>query len=433
MFMLWAKKICRSSSAKLFVSGYCAVLALLFTLLLLACSNIDIPTNLKNSTGSYLALDDSEYPYAGLPRIVIETDEFTQVKDRETEVPARLQVYGKDSPTDEIKFLTIRGRGNTSWVTMPKKSYKLEFNDKYAFLGMPQNRDWALIANYADKTLIKNYLAYHLSATLGLPYTPKCQFVELFLNKEYQGVYLLTETIKVAKKRVNIPENDSSYLVEVDSKYKKDEQVFLSEQGKPFHVLSPKNASYASLSLLQNHINSFEEFLKTPNTTEIANWIDIDSYIKYYWIQEYSKNFDGAFYTSVFFTWEKGGPIKMGPVWDFDLAFGGHPDTLNDAPEGWYIKKTYWTHRLFKKTSFRLKAYSFFDEHLQEFKAVEDTIESLRNRLRNAAKNNFTRWNILNSTEHENHIRSYSSYDEAIDDLIAWHRKRLAWIKKELE
>jgi spore coat protein CotH len=83
-------------------------------------------------------------------------------------------------------------------------------------LGLPKDKDWALIANYADKTLMKNYLVYNLSANLGAYYSPRCEFAELFLNGEYLGVYLLTETIKIAKNRINIPKNENRYIVEVD-------------------------------------------------------------------------------------------------------------------------------------------------------------------------------------------------------------------------
>lgn len=96
-------------------------------------------------------------------------------------------------------------------------------------LGMPKDKDWALIANYADKSLMRNYISYRLSSALNAYYAPRCEFAELYLNGEYLGVYLLTETIKIGKNRVNIPQNDESYIVEVDKKYKETEQVVFSD------------------------------------------------------------------------------------------------------------------------------------------------------------------------------------------------------------
>ena len=85
----------------------------------------------------YLPLTDTEYPYAGIPRIVIETENRSPVKDRKNEIPAKLQIWGENSPESEVMDLTIRGRGHTSWSGMPKKSYKIEFTNKQAMLGMP--------------------------------------------------------------------------------------------------------------------------------------------------------------------------------------------------------------------------------------------------------------------------------------------------------
>ena len=110
-----------------------------------------------DSIQNNLSFDDSEYPYAGIPRIVIETENHQAIKDRETEIPAKLQIWGANAPESDIMDLTIRGRGNTSWE-MPKKSYKIEFTQKQELLGMPQDKDWALIGNYADKTLMKKIL-----------------------------------------------------------------------------------------------------------------------------------------------------------------------------------------------------------------------------------------------------------------------------------
>lgn len=304
------------------------------TIVLIACSNSEPVESNGNDVAviDYLPLDDTEYPYAGIPRIVIVTENHRAIKDRETEIPAKLQIWGEKAPESEIMALTIRGRGNTSWG-MPKKSYKIEFVDKHSIMNMPKDRDWALISNYADKTLMKNYLMYHLSAKLGTYYAPRCEFAELYINKEYLGVYLLTETIKIGKNRVNMPDNDNSYIVEIAQNHHKNDLVFYSHViksdsiGKPFRVHEPKEPSKESLSTLKNHIENFEVFLKTiqhGKENNVSQWMNLSECIKHYWIQEFSKNPDASGYSSIYFTWMKEGPIRMGPVWDFDLAFGSH-------------------------------------------------------------------------------------------------------------
>ncbi len=400
----------------------------------------------SSSTGiDYLPLDDTEYPYAGIPRIVIETENNREIKDRETEIPAKLQIWGEKAPESEVMNLTIRGRGNTSWTEMPKKSYKIEFTNKQSMLGMPKDRDWALIANYADKTLMKNYLIYHLSAELGAYYAPRCEFAELYLNKEYLGVYLLTETIKIAKHRVNIPENDSSYIVEIDMRLEDNEQAVFSHILRDdsliynwrfhFEVHYPKKASSQTLTTLENHIQEFERYLKQIQPQKnnlVTEWINIDEFIKHYWVQEFSKNPDADYKTSVYFSWIKDAVIKMGPVWDFDLAFGGYHLTNVNNPEKWLTKDIYWNHFLFNDSIINQSTNNFWITNKKYFSHTIDVVDSIQSKLQYAASNNFKKWNILSNTNYRFHRHSFQSYKEATEQLKTWIKQRINWIDKEI-
>ena len=381
--------------------------------------------------------NDKEYPYAEIPRIVIETENRSIIKDRQTEVSAKLQIWGKKKAESDVLDLTIRGRGNSSWG-MPKKSYKIEFEEKQSLFDMPQNKDWALIANYTDKTLMRNYIAYRLSAALGAYYAPRCKFVELYLNGEYLGVYLLTETIKIGKNRVNIPKDDFSYIVEVDGKYKKNEQVVFSDvitengTGKAFRVHYPQNANLAILDTIQNNIQKFETFLKSTKSSDdnaIGKWLDIDESIKHYWVQEFTRNPDATFYTSVFFSWVKGEKIKMGPVWDFDLAFGNHSYNDHGVTTTWRIRQ-YWYRYLFNNDVYKEKIAKKWKESHHLFESVLDMIDESSAKLKKAVVNNFKRWDILQETENGFFI-SYESYDAAVDDLKDWVKKRLRWVNAQ--
>jgi len=329
---------------------------------------------------------------------------------------------------------------------MPKKSYKIEFVDRQSILGMPRDRDWALISNYADKTLMKNYLMYHLSAKLGVFYAPRCEFAELFINKEYLGVYLLTETIKISKNRIDIPQNDNSYIVEFDTKYRENEQVFFSKvlqassKGKAFRVHAPRNASKEVLSEIENHIMDFEIYLKTINpqkNNHLEKWIDIGNYVKHYWVQEFSKNPDAWFFTSVYFSWIKDDLITMGPVWDFDLSFGGHANELpfdeyadlgRLEPKGWYTNVFYWNKFLLKDSSIAAEIDQFWTENKNIFYDIPNHIDSLTVSLHLAANNNFKKWDILQSTKYIYHRHEYSTYKDAVKDLKQWISERNTWI-----
>ena len=307
-------------------------------------------------------------------------------------------------------------------------------------LGMPKDRDWALIANYADKTLMKNYLAYNLSTKLVAYYALRCEFVELYLNKEYLGVYLLTETIKIAKHRINIPENDNSYVVEIDARLREGDQIahshILRDDSRfHFQIHSPKDASQQSLESIENYIQAFETYLANihnKKNNHVAQWIDIDEYVKHYWVQEFSKNPDADFKTSVYFSWIKNDIIKMGPIWDFDVAFGGYIGERVTSFKYWYIKDAYWNKYLFQDSILKHAVLDYWKTKGPVFSSTLNVIDSIQNVLQQSVINNFKRWDILQSTEFKFHSHSFQTYKDATDNLKNWIEKRIAWIDEEL-
>lgn len=379
-------------------------------------------------------MDDSEYPYAGLPRIVIETEDFAGVRDRETEIPSHLQIYGEKAPESEVYELTVRGRGNSSFK-MPKYGLKLEFKDKVKLFGMPKNRDWALIANYGDKTHLRNYMMTRLSEWLGAKYTPKMQFVEVYLNRKYMGLYLLSETIKVAKNRVNIDENDTTFLVEKEDSKKFDPPYILTDNNYYYHIKSPKNPSPETEDLLLDHLNAFENFMMNQyihKRKDVLDWLDIDDYVLYYWVHEYSKNEDGNYARSVFFTWKKGEPIHFGPLWDFDLAFGNASREQNKNPEDWYIRRYRLNYYIMQNSLVDSAATAYWQEHRDTFKALIDSIPVYRAIIENAIDNEYRRWPIIKNTENWALKDPYDSYDEAVEVMTEWMKKRYQWIDNEI-
>lgn len=383
----------------------------------------------------YLPLDDSMYPYAGLPRIVIETKDFQGVRDRETEIPSRLQIYGEKSPETEVLELTVRGRGNSSFM-MPKYGMKLEFEDKVKLLGMPKSKDWALIANFGDKTHLRNYMMTRLSEWLGATYTPKMQFVELYLNRNYMGLYLVSETVKVAKKRVNIEKNDTTFLVEKEDSKKYDPPYVKTEKGNYYHIKSPKNPSEKSTQLLLDHLNDLERFLEHRylyDEEDMFEWIDLEDYLLYYWVQEYSKNEDGNYARSVFFTWKKGEPIHFGPLWDFDLAFGNASREENQNPEDWYIRKYRLNYYVMNNSLVDSAAAEYWKEHRQQFRDLIDSIPLYRSIIEDAVVNEYRRWPVIGNTENWALKDPYGSYDEAVEAMTEWMLKRYDWIDERIK
>ena len=386
------------------------------------------------SDPDHLPMDESMYPYAGLPRIVIETEDFDGVRDRETEIPSHLQIYGEKAPESEVYELTVRGRGNSSFK-MPKYGMKLEFTDKVSLLGMPKNRDWALVANFGDKTHLRNYMMTRLSEWLGAKYTPRMQFVEVYLNRNYMGLYLLSETIKVGKNRVNIDENDTTFLLEKEDSKKFDPPYVLTDNQYYYHIKSPKNPSPETEKLLKKHLNAFENFMEDyylHRANEIKNWLDVDDFLLFYWVQEYSKNEDGNYARSVFMTWKKGEPIHFGPLWDFDLAFGNASREQNQNPEDWYIRKYRLNYYIMQNSVVKEAALDYWNNHRKTFKALIDSIPVYRAIIEKAIDNEYRRWPVIGNTENWALKDPYDSYDEAVEVMTEWMKKRYQWIDNEI-
>jgi len=421
----------KRQSQKLLLTCFILFLAFFFN----SCS-IWSESSSTGSESAYLPLDDSEYPYAGLPRLVIEADDFRQINNKETKVPAHLQFYGEKSPSSHISDLTIKGRGNSSFV-MTKYGYKIKLAEKDTVLGMPKDKEWDLVSNFRDKSMLRNYVTYQLAGILGDEYFPKCKFVELYLNRQYLGIYLLVEHVKVSEDRVDIPKNDSSFLFEKTSATSTDGVMLTSSLGYIFKFCQPKEPSDAAQKLLENHINDFEHFLRSKNIYKldsIGKWIDIDDFIRYYWIQEFTKNIDGH-RRSIFLTWEKNekdnAPIKMGPVWDFDLGYGNSADEKS-GPEQWLIRKYGWDRFLFKSKDYETRVKEYWKKNRSTFVATLDSIDAMSERLAKASANEFKKWPVLDNNSDWPFLEKYDSYQDAVDALKSWIETRIQWIDENI-
>ncbi len=382
----------------------------------------------------FLVLDDSEYPYAGLPRLVIETEDFAQIADRETEHSAKLQIYGENSPESDVLDLEIKGRGNSSF-SMAKYSIKLKFENKQSLFGMPKDKEWDLVANHRDKSMLRNYMTYQLARTLHDSYSPRNQFVEVFLNRRYMGVYMLVEHIKVSPQRVKIYEDDSSYLFEKTSANATGENLITTDMDFIYDICYPKNPTAQIKETLKSHLNAFESFLQSKtinNIDSLRNWIDIDDFIRYYWIQEFSHNTDGAFRRSHFITWQKGLPMQMGPVWDFDIAYGISSNGV-ESPQNWYVKKYGWYRLIFKNKQVKKMVDNYWQENRNHFEDMLDFIDQTWPKLDKAMQNEFKRWPVLENDSEWPFIEAYDSYEDAVNALKEWINQRLKWVDENYD
>ena len=401
-----------------------------------ACFSVAIISCVWDTTSHsepYLPLDDSEYPYANVPRLVIETEDFKQIRNTNEYVPALLQIYGKNSPESAPLPVQLKGRGTSSFNSMPKYSLTLKLGKEEELLDMPKDKDWALISNSADKTLLKNFITLKLYSWLGGNYAPQTRFVELYLNRQYLGVYLLSETVKAGSNRVNIPKNGDSFLFEKTSKIgiKENDAIVTTDNKHIFCIKSPK---YPDTTKLLRHLNQWESLLQDHDSSiedSLDFWLDLDDYLRFYWVQEFTKNSDANFNRSIFITWVYGQPMHYGPVWDFDLAYGNWIFDWVRSPKEWYVRYYGWDKELFQRKKIQAKAMAYWKSNKQAFYQLTDSIAKYAKEMAPVAKNEFKRWPVLKNTENWTYKEAYSSYEESIDSLNSWIRQRYSWIESQ--
>lgn len=379
------------------------------------------------------------YRESGLPILNIKTRDYAPVVSQDDYLDASLSINDSQYPyKGEIE---IKGRGNSTWG-LPKKPYRVKLKNKSEILGMPSDRDWNLIANYSDKTLLRNRVAFELGNRIGVAFTPRNQFVELVMNGEYVGNYLLTEQVEVEKSRVDINELaptdvaadkiTGGYLVEVNARMD-ETYCWKTIKGVRFCMKSPdETITTEQLSYIQAYLQETEDIMYGSSFADsddgYAKYIDTQSFVNWYIVNELLKNNDAIFYSSVYMFKDRGGKLNMGPIWDFDIALGNVRFGGNDNPEGWHIRKAVWISRLFQDPAFAQKVDDRWDELIvDEIGTIFDYIDDEASKLSVSQENNFRRWDILNTVVWPNPA-VYGSYQGEVDHMKSWLQQRLTWI-----
>lgn len=348
----------------------------------------------------------------------------------------------------------IKGRGYSSWM-LPKKPYKLKFETKTSLFGLTKAKKWVLQANHIDRTLFRNTLAMRLGAVLdNMVFIPHSYPVDLFVNGEYVGVYTLTEQIEVNKGRIEGEEDsteiDTDYLMEMGEEGVKTSfgtNVFHSAIEKFMEIKNPDSdvLTKEQLEFVRDYFNKADETVKKGKGYE--EYIDIDSLIDWFILDELSYNVDCTFRRSVYYLKQKNGKIFFASPWDFDYAFGNFR-LDDDSYQGWIclgnsktngdnpLIKTNWMTYLLKNNGFKQKLKARWDEVGEKlYKTAIETIDSLSTVIAPSAEINFTVWNGMfgNIVQYESEkTGSLMTHEEQIDYLRWFIETRYNWINSEI-
>ena len=277
-----------------------------------------------------------------IPVLSIYTDDGSDIDSKEFYKTGRMELDG------ETYTLSVKGRGNASWNTFPKHSYRLKLDSKAKLCSMTANRDWVLIGNYVDPSLLRNKVASDMTRIMdGLPFTPEQHSVDLFINGEYMGVFLLSEKIENDKGRVPLGERitdddgkivDMGFLIEFGWDYASEnvygKDYFDTSYCKRMYIKEPEiaKAKNDEYQYVYNYVKAAENAIVKGSGYE--DYIDVDSWVDWFIVNELSYNAECAFYRSLYMYKPVGGKLTAGPIWDYDMAFGNNLIDKSDYT-GW--------------------------------------------------------------------------------------------------
>jgi len=387
-----------------------------------------------------------------LPRVYINTEGAQPVTSKDDYIDAVVRI--ESEVASEVTEVTtkIRGRGNTTWG-MPKKPYRLKLDEAASLLGMPAERNWALLANYSDKSLVRNKLGMTLGELAGLAYNPRSRYVEVYFNGQYEGVYEFFEHREVSPVRVNIDPIDKDtdtdpyaitggWFLEAD--WRRDEDVcWDSSLNVTFcakdpeleqeDIADPSHPSYAQFNYITTYINAAEQALEQPGSAW-TEYLDEDAAVNWYLVQELLRNNDANMHSSVFLYKPRGGKLFFGPLWDFDIAAGNIDYNGNDSPIGWYMRTASpWHARLHENTDFTQRVFARWCELREQgvIDGLADQVDKIVAGIDRAAiDRNFQRWPILGTYVWPNSFIG-QTYEEEVDFLKTWLTQRAEWMHAE--
>lgn len=440
----------------------------------------DEQTALINSVGEYsIKLGKKTYDTvilqgAEIPSVHINTDGNALSRiyaDKSHKEKADIEIYsdGKRIVSDKLK--SIKGRGNASWE-MPQKSFNIKFHNEINLFNMGSAKKYSLISPYADQTLIKDYLTYMLADNAGLEYSSDSTVVDLYIDNNYLGAYLLTDSVEAGEERVDVrnldDENElanpgvsldnldimtdaesadkvengtkrwidiqnepedvtNGYIIQLEMglRYVNESSGFVTENGQPIVLKSPEYATKGEVDYISLFYQHFENALYSADGynnlgRHYSEYIDVESFAKMYLIQELGKNKD-ANESSTYMFLDDSCMLKAGPMWDFDNAFGNQVflGNLNDienvkADEMQVCYKGFFR-ALYKHSDFRTAVYNEWNSNMRdEVLSIIESAEKSSELISDSAVMNGIRWNRYNTV---NADENKEKYNQAISDL----------------
>jgi len=439
------------------------------------------------AAGTYRAMNVKILRSSNIPSMFITSDNPSQGRayvdaNKANETTAQMTLTGADGAVLYNGALTqIKARGNSTFAHFAKKSYQIKLSQKSDLIGQDEEvKTWVLLANYGDATLMHDKFFKDLAAQMEMPYVAGSDWVNLWYDGEYRGVYLLGEKNSVGSTSVNIADMEEAYealnsaygdsmqigqgvnrygqayaytmgltdpetitggyLIELNHSSWDEVNGFKTSKGKAFNVKSPEWASDAAMKYISEYYQAFEDAVYavdakgkyTGYNSETGKYfyeyVDMDSLVKIFLLQELGLNPDG-FISSLYFYKDVNGLLYAGPIWDQDMTLGTGWTKYIDSS---IVDYHYLAEALIQIPAFKSRVIEYFKAEfapmVRAALAAGGTIDSYYAVLAGNAQLNYLLWPYIRvgDPSSANHVWSNTTYDVVVADMENWMTARLA-------
>ena len=381
----------------------------------------------------------------GVPVIEVYVDDGKDIVSKDEYLEASIVILedGKSPVSSRGK---IKGRGNYTW-NYPKKPYKIKFEQKQSVFGFPANKDWVLLADYCDKSLMRTAYMCELASALDMDYQLRYRHVKLYVNREYQGIYIFIDQVERKENRVDVEED--GYLFENDNYYKSEPLYFVTSVKRypfTFKYPDPEDGEITEgdekYEYICNYMDTFETLLYSDDFLSrdgYRDMVDLQSFARWFILAELTATQDpNMFYVLP----TRGAKLKTGPLWDAEYSLG--ISYRSDPAGAWatspfkpVLDQQIWSR--WKYYSRMLKDPFFIEAIRKEWALLKDRIPSVQEKLSAVADNiseaqkvNFEKWKILNSYEGAALI-CLGSWEAEVEYCEDFLRQRVVWLDEFIE
>lgn len=378
--------------------------------------------NMIITSDNYNVYAEFEYEFLELPAVIIKTDDGEDIVSKDEYKSATVTITNTQTSWELSDVVAnVKGRGNTTWLA-DKKPYRIKFDSKQKLFGSSYKaKNWTLIANHLDKSLLRNYTAYELGERFdGIDFSSKHQLVDVYINKDYKGVYLVCDQIQTGSGRVDIDESiavdgNNGYFIERDARAPSEgilDQDYFIFHNEEYGFKTPDSESQefinnkdVEIAYIRDYLESCYTAITEGDWSTVESLIDVDSFVDCYIIDELFANNDCG-YSSCYYYKDKDGKLFKGPLWDFDIGAGNVNYNMGDE-EQCLPNETLFASRynFFYKILFERNEFTALVKNkLLAYQATIYDVLSLLNVNSNtsiyalyheALKRNFVRWDIM--------------------------------------